>query len=247
MRIAVALALACTLCACGGGEGTIQETLIVSAAASLHDAFSEIESGFETENPHVDVVLNLAGSSTLREQILDGSPADVYAPAAVAHMDAVADAGAVLGEPVVFARNRLQIAVPAGNPGGVENLHDFADAALFIGLCSEGVPCGDHARATLAKSGIVPSIDTNEPDVRALLTKIAEGELDAGITYVTDVASADGTVEGIDLPPDVNVTVEYPIAVLTASPHRDLAKAFVEFVSSDRGQEVLGERGFSPP
>lgn len=245
MRIAVALALACTLGACGDGEGTIRETLIVSAAASLHDAFDEIESDFETENPHVDVVLNLAGSSTLREQILDGSPTDVFVPAAESHIDAVAEA--VLGEPVVFARNRLQIAVPAGNPGGVESLQDFADEALFIGLCSEGVPCGDYARATLAKAGIVPSIDSNEPDVRALLTKIAEGELDAGITYVTDVVSADGSVEGIDLPTDVNVIVEYPIAVLAGSAHRDLAEAFVEFVISDRGQEVLGERGFSPP
>lgn len=247
MRIAVALALVCTLCACDGGERAIREQLIVSAAASLHDAFDEIESGFETANPHVDVVLNLAGSSTLREQILDGSPADVYAPAAIAHMDAVVDAGAVLGAPVIFARNRLQIAVPADNPGEVESLHDFADEALFIGLCSQGVPCGDHARATLAKAGVVPSIDSNEPDVRALLTKIAEGELDAGITYVTDVASADGMVEGIDLPADVNVTVEYPIAVLTASANRDLAAAFVEFVISARGQGMLGERGFSPP
>ncbi|HUG32757.1 MAG TPA: molybdate ABC transporter substrate-binding protein [Acidimicrobiia bacterium] len=247
MRIAVVLALGCMLGACGGAERTEREELIVSAAASLHDAFEEIESDFETANPNVDVVLNLAGSSTLREQILDGAPADVYAPAAVPHMDAVVDAGAVLGEPVVFARNRLQIAVPAGNPGEVESLHDFADAALFIGLCSEGVPCGDHARATLAKAGIAPSIDSNEPDVRALLTKIAEGELDAGITYVTDVAGADGTVEGIDLPKDVNVIVEYPIAVLAASAHRDLAAAFVEFVITDRGQEVLGQRGFSPP
>lgn len=247
MRIAVVLALGCTLGACGGGEGTVREELIVSAAASLHDAFDEIESDFETDNPHVDVILNLAGSSTLREQIFDGSPADVYAPAAVSHMDAVVDAGAVVDEPVIFARNHLQIAVPAGNPGEVESLHDFADDGLFIGLCSEGVPCGDHARAALAKAGIVPSIDSNEPDVRALLTKIAEGELDAGITYVTDVAAADGTVEGIDLPRDLNVIVEYPIALLAASAHRDLAAAFVEFVISDRGQEVLGRRGFSPP
>ena len=169
--------------ACSGSS--VEGELLVSAAASLTDAFAEIESAFEEANPDVDVVLNLGSSSALREQILEGAPADVFASANTSNMDQVAEAGELSGEAEIFATNSLQIAVPTGNPGGVTGLEDFAREELLIGLCAEDVPCGDFGRQALAKAGVIPSIDTNEPDVRALLTKIEAGELDAGITYVT--------------------------------------------------------------
>lgn len=220
---------------------------MVSAAASLNEVFESMAAGFEEDNPGVEVVLNLAGSASLREQILGGAPVDVFASADMANIAQVVAAGAVAGEPLVFARNRLQIAVPAGNPGGVAGLEDFADDTLFLGLCAEGVPCGDFARQVLANVGVDPALDTQEPDVRSLLTKIAERELDAGITYVTDVMAAGSAVEGIDLPEEVNVTADYAIAVLTDAPHPDLAKSFVDFVQSASGQSLLAEFGFSLP
>jgi len=94
---------------------------------------------------------------------------------------------------------------------------------------------------------VIPSIDTNEPDVRALLTKIEAGELDAGITYVTDVLSNSGTVEGVDIPAEVNVVAEYPIAILTGAPNPDAAAAWVEFVLSEEGQAILTSYGFTSP
>lgn len=219
----------------------------VSAAASLTDAFAEIEVAFEDANPGVDVILNLGGSSALREQILEGAPADVFASANNSNMDQLAEAGEVAGEAEIFVTNLLQIAVPAGNPGGVTGLDDFGRDELLIGLCAEDVPCGEFAREALANAGVTPAIDTNEPDVRALLTKVEEGELDAGITYVTDVSSADGAVEGIEIREDDNVVAEYPIAVLTNAPNPDAATAFVEFVLSAEGQAILQEYGFSAP
>jgi molybdate transport system substrate-binding protein len=223
--------------ACGGpSEG---EELLVSAAASLTVAFGEIEVAFEQANPDIDVVLNLGSSSALREQILEGAPADVFASANTSNMDQVAEAGEVSGEAEIFVTNSLQIAVPASN--------DFAREELLIGLCAEDVPCGEFGREALASAGVTPSIDTNEPDVRALLTKIEAGELDAGITYITDVLSTEGAVEGVDIPEENNVVAEYPIVTLTSAPNPEAAATFVEFVFSEEGQAILTGYGFSLP
>lgn len=259
VKSAVCLAAAVFLAACSGpgtdgrvggtpaDDGAVEGPLLVSAAASLTDAFGAMAAAFEAAHPGVDVVLNTAGSSALRTQILEGAPADVFASANTRNMDRVVEAGEVAGEPRVFARNRLQIAVPAGNPAGIRGLGDFGNQALHLGLCAEGVPCGDFARQALDRAGVVPALDTNEPDVRALLTKIELGELDAGITYVTDVASTEGAVEGIDIPDDVNVTAVYPIAVLAGAPNPATARAFVDFVVSEPGQAILARYGFTAP
>jgi molybdate transport system substrate-binding protein len=235
--------------ACAGESATMTELegeLLVSAAASLIDAFGEIESAFEDANPGIDLVLNLGASSALREQILEGSPTDVFASANNPNMDQVVEAGEA-ESPEIFVTNLLQIAAPAGNPAGVAGLEDFANEELFIGLCEEGVPCGDFGREALANAGVTPSIDTNAPDVRALLTLVETGELDAGIVYITDVMSTEGTVEGIDIPAEVNVVAEYPIAALTNAPNSAAAAAFVAYVLSDEGQAILESYGFSTP
>lgn len=246
MRLVAAILLL-TLFVVACRQEASDEPLLVSAAASLTDAFAAIEEEFEESNPGVDVVLNLAGSSALREQILEGAPADVFASANVANMDEVVQAGETAAAPSIFAHNLLQVAVPEGNPAGMGGLEAFSNEALLIGLCAEGVPCGDFAREVLSNAGVVPSIDTNEPDVRSLLTKIEVGELDAGITYVTDVASTDGAVEGVDIPEEVNVVAEYPIAVLSGASNQETATAFIEFVLSDEGQSLLRGFGFSSP
>ena len=235
------------LAACGNaGNGTADE-ILVSAASSLTEAFAKMEAAFETANPEIDVVLNLGGSSALREQILAGAPADVFASANTPNMDRVVDAGDVDGDPVIFARNRLEIAVPAGNPGSVTGLADFARDELLIGLCAEDVPCGTYGRQALENADVIPSVDTEEPNVRALLTKVEVGELDAGIVYATDVASTDGDVGGIEIPDDDNVYGDYPIAVLAEAPNADGAAAFVAFVLSDEGRMILADHGFALP
>jgi len=229
------------------GPGTALEgELLVSAAASLTDAFAEIESVFETAHPGVDLVLNFGSSSSLREQILEGAPADVFASANTSNMDRVIEAGEA-DDPHIFATNVLQIAVPVGNEAGVTGLVDFANEDLLIGLCAEDVPCGDFGRQALEKAGVTPAIDSNEPDVRALLTKIEAGELDAGIVYVTDIASAAQTVEGIEIPEEHNVSAEYPISVLLNAANKQAADAFVALVLSDQGQGILREFGFGAP
>jgi len=256
--VVIVTAVALALAACGPDDGSaaspppaagddLTGDVLVSAAASLTDVFGDVEEDFEDAHPRVDVILNLAGSSALREQLLDGAPADVFASADTDTMDQVVAAGATAGEPTAFATNRLQIAVPAGNPGGVTSLGDFDDDTLLLGLCAPDVPCGDFARQALDGVGVIPAIDTNEPDVRALLTKVEVDELDAGITYVTDVAASDGGAVGIDIPDEDNVVATYPIAIIADTPNPAAARAFVDFVLGADGQALLVDAGFSSP
>lgn len=223
------------------------DQVLVSAAASLTDAFSEMATAYEEAHTGTDVVLNFAGSSTLREQILEGAPVDVFASANQSNMEVIVDGGLQANDPAIFAKNLLQIAVPPGNPAAVSGLEDFAEEDLLLGLCAPEVPCGDFARQALANAGVDPAIDTNEPDVRALLTKIEVGELDAGIVYVTDIASTGGAVEGIAVPDEMNMIAEYPIVVIADAPNPDGAVGFVEFVLSEQGLSILIEHGFVAP
>ena len=248
-RRAVPAVVMMVLTACGGSTGKpgVQGSVLVSAAASLTDAFAEIEVAFEAANRGVDVILNLGSSSSLRDQIIEGAPADVFASASRSTMDQVVAAGGVAGDPQVFGHNLLEIAVPAGNPAGVTGLEDFADEDLLIGLCAAQAPCGAFGREALEKAGVTPAVDTDEPDVRALLTKVEAGELDAGLVFVTDVLSAGGRVDGVVIPDEFNVVADYSIAILADGPNPDAAAAFMAFVVSAEGEAILDSYGFLAP
>jgi len=240
---AVLLLLTAALASCA--TATDDDSVLVMAAASLTDAFSEMATAFEAANPSIDIQLNLAGSGSLREQILQGAPAGVFASANQQTMSIVIDEGEAAGARP-FATNELVVAIPLDNPGAVDALTDLADPDRLIGLCSVGVPCGSFARDALNQLGVVASVDTNERDVRALLTKIEVGELDAGIVYATDAVASDEVV-ALDLLAEAAVDISYPIAVLNAAPNPDAAQAFVDFVLSPAGQAILDSHGFGAP
>ena len=230
---------------CADSAGSERTTVVVSAASSLTDVFEAIEQPFEAAHPNVDVVFNFGGSPTLAAQVAEGAPADVLALANDAVMQLVVAGGLTAGPPAVFARNIPVIAVPVGNPAGVAGLADFGREDLVLGLCAEDIPCGALARKVLAEANVSPSIDTAEPNVRALLGRITAGELDAGIVYATDLDAAPDRLEGI--PIATTSTTSYPIVTLTTSEHPDGAEAFVDFVLSDAGQRILAEFGFLSP
>ena len=237
----VLLAALLTLVGCAAGAQT-PDRVTVFAAASLTETFTELEERFEAEHG-IAVDFNFAGSSALAQQINNGAPADVFASASPVNMDQVA---AEVVDPVVFATNRLQIVVPAGNPGGVTGLTDFADPDLVLAACQERVPCGRGASAVFAEAGVEPALDTLEPDVKAVLTKVRLGEVDAGLVYRTDVLAADGDeVVGVDFPEAGAALNDYPVAALSAAPNTDGAKLFVEFVLSR--QDVFTDAGFGSP
>jgi molybdate transport system substrate-binding protein len=229
------------------GEPDLAGSVTVFAAASLTDAFGEIADEFEAANPGVNVEPSFGASSALREQILAGAPADVFASANLSNMDRVVEADAAAGDPRTFATNRLEIVVPAGNPADVTGLAAFGDDDLLVGLCAAEAPCGELARKALANAGVTPRLDTEEPDVRSLLTKVEAGELDAGLVYATDVLAAGDAVEGIAIPAADNVVAEYPIATLAEAGGAEVADAFVTYVLSGAGQDILASYGFDSP
>lgn len=227
-------------------EGTLSGTVTVFAAASLTESFQAIADAFTAEHPNVEVTFNFGGSSGLATQIVEGAPVDVFAAASPATMTTVTDAGLAI-DAQDFATNTLEIAVPTDNPGGVTGLADFANPDLAIALCAAEVPCGAAAAKALDVAGIAASVDTYEQDVKAVLTKVELGEVDAGLVYRTDVLAAGAKVKGIEFPEAAGAIARYPIAALTASANPDAAAAFVAFVLSDAGQQILQEAGFGAP
>ncbi|GAA0246688.1 molybdate ABC transporter substrate-binding protein [Saccharothrix mutabilis subsp. mutabilis] len=251
MRKLVAAAVALVVAGCGtpgaSGTGGASGRIAVFAAASLTEAFTRLGEEFEAAHPGGEVTFNFAGSSALAQQLNQGAPADVFASAAPANMKQVTDTGTVKATPVTFARNTLQIVVPGGNPGGVTGLADFAKADLKIALCAEQVPCGAAAKKVFEAAGVTARPDTLEQDVKAALTKVSLGEVDAALVYRTDVRAAGERVEGRDFPEAGEAVNDYPIAPLAAAPNSVGARAFIDFVRSDRGRAVLAEAGFAAP
>jgi molybdate transport system substrate-binding protein len=232
--------------ASAGSDDALAGTLTVFAAASLTDVFTALGDELTARNPDLDVRFNFAGSSALATQIVQGAPADVLASANEPQMQVVTDEG-LATEPVVFTSNVLQIVVPAGNPAGVTGLEDFTRGDLAIALCAPEVPCGGAAADVFVAAGITPEPDTYEEDVRAALTKVEIGEVDAALVYASDVVSAGDEVEGIAFPEADGAVNRYPVCVLADAPNPAAAEAFVDLVLSDDGQQELADAGFRTP
>ena len=238
-----------------GGRGAdaapreLSGTLTVFAAASLTDVFTDLGERLEADNPDLEVRFTFAGSSALATQITQGAPADVFASANEDQMTVVTDADRADGEPAVFASNALEIAVPAGNPADVTGLADFAREELALAVCAPEVPCGAAAEDVFAAADVTARPDTLEEDVRAALTKVELGEVDAALVYATDVEAAGDSVEGIAFPEAEaeGAVNDYPVCVLADAPNADAARAFVELVLSDDGQAALADAGFRAP
>ncbi|TDD25311.1 molybdate ABC transporter substrate-binding protein [Nonomuraea diastatica] len=226
------------------GEGAKEVT--VFAAASLTETFTELGRTFEAAHPGTTVKLNFGSSSTLAQQIVQGAPADVFASASPATMKTVTDAS-LAGSPTTFARNKLQIAVPAGNPAKVDELKDLTVPQVKVALCAEQVPCGAAAVKALDAAGLEVTPVTLEQDVKATLTKVELGEVDAALVYTTDVIASGGKVRGIAFPEADQAINDYPIAVLTEAPAGDLARRLVDLVVSRQGKDTLTKAGFEAP
>ncbi|MFE5293760.1 molybdate ABC transporter substrate-binding protein [Isoptericola sp. NPDC056618] len=241
---AVTALAGCGAPASGDDGGTT--TLTVFAAASLKGSFEDLAEQFEAAHDGVDVQLSFAGSSDLVAQIQQGAPADVFASADTANMDKLVGDGLVT-DPRDFATNALEIAVPPGNPAGVESLQDLASPDVRLVLCAPEVPCG----AASAKVADAASLDlrpvSEEQSVTDVLGKVIAGEADAGLVYVTDVAAAGADVEGVELPEASEAVNTYPIAPVADARQAELAQEFVDLVLSDDGRQTLAGFGFAAP
>jgi len=233
--------------ACGGTSPTgpalrPPSTLTVFAAASLQPAFDKIGQELEMTKD-VAATFNYAGTQTLTTQLQQGAPADVFASADTAHMTTVQNAGLVNGPSKTFIHNRLEIAVARGNPKGIHSLADLSRSGLVVVLADPSVPAGKYAQQALKHANVTLHPASLELQVTGVLSKVALGEADAGIVYVSDIVTS-GKVEGVTIPDTQNVIADYPIAILKSASNAAGAQAFIDLVISADGQAILRAAGF---
>lgn len=221
--------------------------IVVFAASSLTEAFTELGDAFTAANPDADVTFSFAGSSDLVTQISEGAPADVFVSADDGNMAKITDAALNATDPLIIARNSFAIIVEKGNPLGIATVADLANSDVIVVLCADSVPCGKGAIKILANAAATVTPKSLESNVKGVVTKVTAGEADAGIVFVTDVQAAGDSAEGVDIPEDVNVISNYPIVVTKDASNADAAQAFIDFVSSAEGQAILARYGFLAP
>ncbi|MFF9896587.1 molybdate ABC transporter substrate-binding protein [Streptomyces longispororuber] len=253
-RTAAALATAALLvplAACGSdddskeaGEGGRKAELTVLAAASLTDVFRTAGAAYEKDHPGTKVTFSFEGSQELAAKVRQGAPADALVTADTKTMDGLRSDTAT---PTVIARNRLVIAVGKGNPKHVRNLKDLSAKDLKVVLAAPEVPVGRYSQKILDAQRVSVEPVSQEPNVRAVLSKVELGEADAGIVYKTDITAAGGKAEGVDIPDAQNAVAAYPAATLKESAHPEAAAAFVTWLSSPEAQKILRDAGFQKP
>jgi len=222
-----------------GGEIT------VFAAASLKSTFTEIAEQFKTDYPGSSVEFSFAGSSDLVTQLTQGAEADVFASADTRNMDKAAQAGLLDGQPLNFASNTLTIAVAPGNPKSITSFQDLTKPGVSVVICAEPVPCGGATTKVEDATGVTLSPVSEETSVTDVLNKVTTGQADAGVVYVTDAIGAGDKVTAVPVPEADQAVNTYPIAVLKGSEHQQLARKFVDLVTSEAGQKVLAKAGFA--
>jgi len=225
----------------------VSGTVNVFAAASLTEAFKKAGGDFEAKHGAARVQFNFAGSPTLVTQLTQGAQADVFASADQPNMQKALDAGLCENRPQVFASNRLEIVVGAGNPKHITGLADLARSGLLVVLAAPAVPAGRYAGEALQSAGVKVTPVSQETDVKAVVSKVALGEADAGIVYVTDVRSGGAKVAGVPIPDPQNVVAQYPVVELKSATSAGSAKAFIDFLLGAQGQKDLAAFGFGPP
>lgn len=253
----LAVIVSFVLSACGSASaGSTPRTLTIFAAASLTDAFTEMGKAFEASRPDLTVTFNFGGSQNLRTQIEQGAPADVFASANAREMDALVSGNLVVaGTPEIFLTNQLVVILPKENPAGITALGDLAKPGLKLVLAAEEVPAGRYARQILDNlnslygadysENVLANIVSNEDNIRQAVTKVQLGEADASIVYISDTVAVPD-LQRIEIPADMNVIAEYPIAPIAKTENTDLAKAFIDYVLSPDGQAILEKWGFTP-
>lgn len=254
---AVVLSVAVAACGSSGGGGSASNassasnaasgghtTLTVSAAASLTEAFDKIKTDFQKAHPGVTVKTNYGGSSSLAEQILNGAPADVFASANQKQMNKVVKAGDVTGKPTIFTHNTLEIAVPKGNPKHIRSFADLTKPGVRVVMCAAPVPCGSAVRKVEKAAHVTLHPKSEEQDVKSVLSKVRSRDADAGLVYVSDVATAGPQVQGVKFPQAKAAVNQYPVAVTKKSKHQKLAQQFIAMLTGKQGKKRLADAGF---
>ena len=247
-RAAATVAVVLSATCAGGCSGSDQGQLRVSAAASLRPAFDDYAAN---AFPDDQIQQSFAGSDQLAAQIEQGARPDVFASANTQYPEELYARG-LLEKPVVFARNRLVLAVPADS--GMRSVADVAEPGVSVVIGNPSVPIGAYTHKILARlpasegSAILANVRSQEPDVSSIVGKLTQGAADAAFVYVTDVRATAGSVRAIPLPDSLQPEVAYGIGVLSHAPDPELARRYVQGLEpGGSGVRYLRQAGFLPP
>jgi molybdate transport system substrate-binding protein len=233
-------------------------SLTVFAAASLNKPFTIMGQAWAAQHPGSTLTFSFDASSALRAQIEQGAPVDVFASADVKNPQALIDECLAHAPITVFATNHLVIVVPTANPAGITSPADLAKPGVRIVAAGPDVPITKYAEQLIsnlatqpgAPTGFADAVHANivsqEDNVSAVVAKIALGEGDAGIVYVSDAATADG-VTAIPVPDEVNVLATYGAVEVAHTATPDGAAAFLAYLNGPEVQAILAQYGFLPP
>ncbi|MER6255000.1 molybdate ABC transporter substrate-binding protein [Streptomyces sp. NPDC001584] len=230
--------------ASASASGVPKANLTVLAAASLTDVFKAAGAEYEKTHPGTKVNFSFAGSQELAAQVKQGAPADVLVTADTKTMDGLKTD---VNDPTVIAKNRLVIATGKGNPFKIDDLKDLSDTKIKVVLAAPEVPVGRYSKEILDKQGVTVKPVSQEPNVRAVLSKVELGEADAGLVYKTDAETAKDKVVAVDIPDDQNAVASYPAATVKDSKNAAAADAFVTWLAGPEGQKYLQDAGFQKP
>ncbi|HEY3336651.1 MAG TPA: molybdate ABC transporter substrate-binding protein [Candidatus Limnocylindrales bacterium] len=253
-----ALVLGVAACTSGGASPSSSPVqLQVYAAASLKKVMAALTAAYTAANPGVTLSLSSDSSAALETKIEQGAPADVFLSADTKNPGKLVDAGLATGDVTVFAGNLLTIAVPAANPAGITTPADLARAGVKVVAAGEGVPITRYATQLVANLASVSgypgdfarlyaaNIVSREDNVSAIVAKLALGEGDAGIVYVTDATGAGG-ITTVPVADSVNVPATYGGVAVKASTVPGAARAFLAWLTGPDAQAVFAEAGFTP-
>lgn len=234
------------------GGGVHAGELVVSAAASLTNAFKEVAQGYEKAHAGAKVILNFGASDVLLQQIVKGAPADVFASADQKAMDkAVAEKAVRPASRVDFAANQVVLIVPADSKAGIAALEDLTrpDIKRVAYGNPASVPVGRYTKGALEAAGLWDAVQAKSvlaQNVRQSLDYVARGEVDAGFVFATDAAIMPDKVRiAVRVPSQTPVT--YPIAITARDAAARQAESFVAYVLSPAGQAILSRYGFQKP
>ncbi|MFJ7265156.1 molybdate ABC transporter substrate-binding protein [Streptomyces sp. NPDC099050] len=247
------------LAACGSGDdkkdaaaspsasssaGPKAANLTVLAAASLTDVFKTAGAAYEKAHPGTKITFSFAGSQELAAQVKQGAPADALVTADTKTMTGLL---AETNDPAIIAKNRLVIAAGKGNPFKIAGLKDLANTKLKVVLAAPEVPVGRYSKQILDAQKIEVKPVSQEPNVRAVLSKVELGEADAGLVYKTDTLKSGDKVAVVEIPDAENAVASYPAASLKGSKNAEAAAAFVTWLTTPEAQKILQDAGFQKP
>jgi molybdate transport system substrate-binding protein len=230
-----------TGCSPTGAETDEPERVTVLAAASLTDVMPQLVVPAQERHPGRTYEVSYAGSSQIVQQLNSGARADVVVLAGQGPLQAL-DEGLGVGDVEIVATNRLIVALAPGNPAGVRRFEDLAGDDVTLVVCSQPVPCGRATQQVFDAAGMRPRVSSYEPDVRATLSKVSSGEADAGLVYVSDVATSD--LPTVPVPDAVAVLNRYPAFSLDGS---EAGKDLIARLSSAGSRDIWRDAGFGVP